>query len=149
MSVSLDVYLLGPHGPSHHDAIFIREHGRRREITRAEWDQRHPDLEPYTVASGGDGTVYHGNITHNLSTMAEDAGLYTALWRPQKQGWRHASDLLNILAHGIDTLTREPERFKAMNPANGWGTYEVLVGFVEEYLQACAAYPDAEIRVSD
>ena len=63
-------------------AIFIREGGERREISREEWDQRHPDLEPVSVLVGGDPEdtcVYSANITHNLGAMARAAGIYEQL----------------------------------------------------------------------
>lgn len=41
-----------------------------------------------------------------------------------------------------------PERFKRFNPDNRWGTYEELVNFVQEYLNACRQWPEAEVRVS-
>jgi hypothetical protein len=35
-----------------------------------------------------------------------------------------------------------------MNPENGWGTYEHLVKFVEEYILACDKYPESTIDIS-
>lgn len=92
--------------------------------------------------------VYEANITHNLAEMAEVAGLYTYLWKPEEMGIAHAKDLIAPLASGLKLLKSAPEKFKALEPANGWGTYENFVSFVEHYLWACIDHPDAEIVVS-
>ncbi len=92
--------------------------------------------------------VYSANITHNLTKMASAAGLYDALWQPEEIGVTEARALIPILTKGLEVLRADPEKFKAMNPANGWGSYDGLVRFTEEYLAACAASPGAEISVS-
>lgn len=111
---------------------------------------------------------YWANITHNLGTMADEAGIYEALWRPHRlkeeynipendheaeykfesENPSFARDIIGKLAIGLDWLKREPEHFKKFNAKNGWGLYEHFVQFVEKYLEACQEYPDAQIRVS-
>lgn len=147
--MSLDVYLRLPGGTHQHDArIFIREGGQTREISRAEWDERYPGREPFTLLPGATDEVYSANITHNLNQMAEAAGIYYALWRPEVIGITRAEHLIDLLRMGLAFLNRDPDRFQPLNPANGWGTYEGLVSFVAEYLAACEAYPDAEVSAS-
>lgn len=90
--------------------------------------------------------VYTNNITHNLGKMADEAGLYEALWRPEEFGYKLAKDLIHPLAWGLAELVRSPEKYKQFNPENGWGSYEGLVRFVEEYLQACKDNPEAEVK---
>ena len=92
--------------------------------------------------------VFDRNITHNLNTMAEAAGIYKELWRPDELGITKAGELIPALRKGLTMLQKEPERFIPMNPPNGWGKYENLVDFVETYLDACIKYPDADVRVS-
>jgi hypothetical protein len=92
--------------------------------------------------------VYEANITHNLNAMAQEAGIYEALWRPEEIGVTKAGELVLILKPGLDYLRADPERFKKHNPENGWGNYEGLVRFVTNYLAACEQYPDAVIHVS-
>ncbi len=87
-------------------------------------------------------------MTHNLVPMAREAGVYETCWRPEKIDATLASDLIKPLQKGFDTLTSDPDRFRKLNPPNGWGTYEGLVRFVLLYLEACQRYPDTEIRVS-
>lgn len=90
-------------------------------------------------------TVYTNNITHNLCKMAVAAGLYGALWRPEEAGYKLAKELIHPLAQGLAELARSPEKYKQFNQENGWGSYEDLVRFVEEYLQACKDNPEAKV----
>lgn len=92
--------------------------------------------------------VHHGNLTHNLGPMAEAAGLYAALWRPTEAGYTTAADIVPILRAGRERLLADPNRYRALNPSNGWGTYEGLVSFVSRYLGACEANLNARIEVS-
>jgi hypothetical protein len=146
--MSLDVYLSMKGAAQKHGAgIFIREGGATKELTRAEWDERFPDREPVVVmGSESDDEVYSANITHNLNTMADAAGIYYHLWRPEELGITKASQLIEPLRTGLQLLQSDPERFKTYNPSNGWGSYEGLVSFVSKYLAACGQYPDADVR---
>jgi len=93
-------------------------------------------------------TIYDRNITHNLNKMAEEAGIYKHLWRPEEIGITKASQLIEPLRAGLGLLLTDPERFKKFNPPNGWGDYEGLVNFVSEYLATCEENPNASVRVS-
>jgi hypothetical protein len=94
------------------------------------------------------GEVYSGNITHNLGAMADAAGLYICLWRPDEIGITLAGQLIRPLQDGLARLQSDPETYRALNPVNGWGSYEGFVDFVVEYLAACIAFPEAEVFVS-
>jgi len=91
--------------------------------------------------------IYSDNITHNLGNMAKEAGLYYPLWRPEEIGLTKAAELLPFFDAGLLALKNEPAKFIRCNPANGWGTYECFVKFVEDYREACLQNPNAEIRV--
>ncbi len=92
--------------------------------------------------------VFDTNITHNLNKMADEAGIYYALWRPEEKGWKEGKDIIEVLEKGLKELKNRPEHYKKFDAENGWGTYEHFVPFVEEVLKACKEYPDAEIEVS-
>lgn len=92
-------------------------------------------------------TVFNYNITHNMGRMAKEAGIYYHLWRPEEINIKTAAQLIEPLEVGLKKLLDDPEHFKKFNPENGWGDYESLVSFVEEYLKACREYPDATIAV--
>lgn len=91
--------------------------------------------------------VHSANITHNLGKMARAAGLYEVLWRPEENGFEFAAQLIEPLRDGLQQLLENPEKFKALSPDNGWGTYSHLVKFVRDYLDACIEYPDAQVEV--
>lgn len=93
-------------------------------------------------------TVFEANITHALDAMAQAAGIYGCLWRPEEVGITKASQLIEPLTQGLARLRAEPAKFKAFDPPNGWGAYGNLVAFVREYLAACKDNPDADVRAS-
>lgn len=93
-------------------------------------------------------SVYEANITHNVNRIAEAAGCYRELWRPDEIGVETASQLIEPLKAGLITLVSDPVRLEAHNPENGWGSYDGLVQFVTAYLKACIQHPDATVRVS-
>ena len=92
--------------------------------------------------------VYWANITHNLGEMADIAGIYKALWRPEEINAEKAKDIIDIVEAGLTDLKNRPEYFKQFNSPNGWGMYEHFVPFVEEYLEALKGNPEATIEVS-
>lgn len=146
--MSLDVYLTGPQPAPTGTGIFIRDNGSVREVSRAEWDERFPGQEPvFAHYHTDDDLLYSANITHNLGQMADKAGLYQPLWRPDENGFVLAAQLIEPLRNGLERLKAEPNRFKKFNPPNGWGDYDGLVAFVEDYLRACEKYPSATVNV--
>lgn len=92
--------------------------------------------------------IYSANITHNLGKMAEAAGIYMHLWRPEEIGVTKAADLVVPLRDGLTKLEAEPGKFKAYDSPNGWGLYEHFVPFVRNYLEACENSPEANVSVS-
>ena len=93
-------------------------------------------------------TIYSQNITHNLNKMASEAGIYEHLWRPEEIGITKAGQLVEPLRAGLALLVQEPERFKALTPPNGWGTYEGLIDFLTEYIGVCEENQEADVSVS-
>lgn len=152
--MSLDVYL---YGPQFSVECTCSDCGHKHSTTRRS-------------------CLYEFNITHNLNHMADVAGIYYAMWRPalhvdpgmsaeilaleraNKYSEAHAierklrpakaSELVARLRAGLAELTSDPARFRALNPSNGWGTYEGLVEVVRGYLAACEANPDATVEAS-
>ena len=97
-----------------------------------------------TITTG----VFSANITHNLGSMAEKAGIYKHLWRPEELGITCAKDLIEPIKKGLADMKARPDYYKQFDAPNGWGTYEDFVPWIEKYLNACIEYPEAEIRVS-
>jgi len=92
--------------------------------------------------------VFDANITHNLNAMAEAAGIYKALWRPEENGITHARQLVEILQRGLEWLREHEAEARKLEPPNRWGTYEDFIPWIERYRDACIANPKAEVRVS-
>lgn len=149
--MSLDVYLkIEKPILKKSSGVFVRENGQTIEISQEEWNERFPDKEPVRVNTeqGETNYVFEYNITHNLNTMAEKAGIYQHLWRPEELNISYAKDLIEPLRNGLKKLLDNPDYFKTFNPDNGWGDYSGLLRFVEEYLEACIEYPESIISVS-
>lgn len=92
--------------------------------------------------------LYSANATHNLVPMAEEAGIYKQLWKPEEIGISKAGQLINPLRASLALMKARPTRFKKLNPKNGWGCYDDFMHWIERYLAACEEHPDAEIQVS-
>lgn len=92
--------------------------------------------------------VFDANITHNLATMAEKAGIYKACWRPEEMGATKAKDIIPVLEKGLADLMARPDYFKQFDAPNFWGVYDNFVPWVEKYLNAYKEHPEATIKVS-
>ncbi len=148
--MSLDVYLKSDTPVKvKGSGIYIRENGKNKQISASEWNERYPDrqvpeeMQEYEVMY-----LYENNITHNLGKMADKAGIYKYLWRPEELHIYTASELIEPLKAGLKELKSKPKKYKKYNPSNGWGKYENLVEFVEDYLNACIKYPSATLSIS-
>lgn len=146
MSLDISLHIDGQEEEA--GGIYIRRNGRMEKISREEWDQMNPGREPVTVKPYTTDEVFSANITHNLGEMADRAGIYYALWRPEEREWKLAKDITPVLEEGLRLLKKYPEFFKEFDSENGWGIYEHFVPFVEEVLEACKKYPEARIEVS-
>ena len=149
--MSLDVYLTVENPViKTSTGVFVRQNGATVELTLDQIREMYPDedISKYSEFEKETCEVFSANITHNLGKMADEAGLYEALWRPKELDAEKAIDLITFLAIGLKTLLSNPEHFEKYNPENGWGTYENLVNFTSEYLHACVKYPQAKIGIS-
>ncbi len=93
-------------------------------------------------------SVHCFNVTHNLTDMAQEAGIYKHVWRPEELNITTACELIEPLEKALNEMNDDPERFKKHNPSNGWGDYEGFLDFLRQYIEACREDPDAEISVS-
>lgn len=149
--MSLDVYLTTSHGMKKREIksiTYVGDDGPET-IDRYEFanyfseDQlKHMEIETESVIDH-----YSANITHNLTSMASEAGIYKALWRPEEINISSAGQLIPILEEGLKKLGDNREHFETFNPSNGWGDYDGLVRFTRKYLKACKENPDAKVLV--
>ncbi len=124
---------------------------------------------PYITLELEDSSEIHytDNITHNLNVMADKCGLYDVLWRPYRliEGYIrfedynleyefedeniiYAKQLINPLLTGLNELKKNKKIYIEYNPDNGWGDYDGLVKFAEDYLNACIKYPNAIVETT-
>ena len=94
------------------------------------------------------GEIYSANITHNLVMMADAAGIYEALWRPDEHSYTKAGQLIPLLKAGLEKMKADPAKFEAFNSPNGWGMYHNFVPWVERYLAACEENPESLVTVN-
>jgi len=112
---------------------------KQRDI-REELENLEDDYEEARLASH--------NVTHNMNKMAEAVGLYQVLWSPEEIGITTASQMIEPIEKGIRELMSNPDKYKAYNPPNGWGNYDIFVSFCRSVLSTCKENPDAIIDVS-
>ena len=104
-------------------------------------------LDVYLIDENGEYN-YHSNITHNLGKMAEAAGIYYALWRPEEIAITKAGELIDILLDGYCRLASDKKYYEIFNSPNGWGLYEHFLPFVSNYINACVMHPESKVEVS-
>ena len=102
---------------------------------------------PLCVHCGQGGNRTSFNITHNLTDMAEAAGVYSGLWRPNENGITKAGQLVPILTEGLTRLKANPVHYHTFDSPNGWGTYDNFVSFVTKVLEHCEAHPNDLVSV--
>lgn len=127
---------------------------------------------PYLISYDGGKTLepgkellYSANITHNLRHMAQEAGIYEALWRPHrlkpgydipeddhKAEWEYednnpvrAYEIIEIIEKGLADMKKRPEYYKKFNSSNGWGVYKNFVPWIEDYLVALKKFPETQV----
>lgn len=84
------------------------------------------------------------NHTDKTSNMIKDV----CGSRPPEWSGRSCKEMYPILMQGISLLTIFPQKYKAFEPVNGWGTVETTRAFLEKIVDTCEKYPDAIIEVT-
>jgi hypothetical protein len=81
------------------------------------------------------------NITYNLTPMLVEAGF------PGHRAMTDApcTEAGGVFARTARRLRDDPERFKALNPPNGWGTYEGAIEFCDRLADACSRHPKGRL----
>jgi hypothetical protein len=103
------------------------------------YDEKRPQKEP----------VFHANITHNLNKMADEAGIYYHLWRPDEIGITKAKELIRPLKKARELMIEKGrQHWVQFEPSNKWGTYEGFMSFIVAVIAACEEYPEADVNVS-
>lgn len=91
------------------------------------------------------------NYTYNCTEMVCDAAaraLGPGPWAQRMLGGieGRAGDYAPTLRATLAALEADPARYRAMDPVNGWGSYDGLVTQLRELLAALDRWPDARVR---
>jgi len=83
------------------------------------------------------------NCTSNCGPMWRAAGANLAEFDGKLAG-----DCLPILEKAIGEMRANPAKYIAMNPENGWGSYDRLVPALHELADGFSRHPKATVVVS-
>jgi hypothetical protein len=97
------------------------------------------------IDTGGGNTAYvfDRNMTSNVAPMWREAGADLA-----EMDGKPAVDCWPALANACDNMVDNPEKYKAMNPPNGWGSYDTCLDFLRSIRDACQEHPACTVRIS-
>jgi hypothetical protein len=84
------------------------------------------------------------NYTHNTNRMIRQAGFTE--W-PDVDGMP-CPEFCRKLSNTLTNLQADPDRWRAMNPPNGWGSYDSLVPVLESILANFGRFPSGTVRCS-
>lgn len=90
-----------------------------------------------------DEEVWDWNYTSNCAPMWRAAGADLATFHE-----RRASECIPSLGDALVELIKNPAKYDAMNPPNGWGSRASLLIALTEMLVACETSPDAIVHVT-
>lgn len=105
-----------------------------------------------------------GNQTYNVGGMYADALGQAAGNNPISEimGWTDRAGLYGlhvfggapcveaagVLAQMVQRMEDDPVRYQAMNPSNGWGSYEGALAYLRRFARLCAEHPERRIVIS-
>jgi hypothetical protein len=83
-----------------------------------------------------------GNYTYNVSKMYSAAGIIFS----DLEGM-NAGEASEYLIAGINEMKQDPDKFRGLNPPNGWGEYSSALKFLEEIAKACKKHPACTVKI--
>lgn len=84
------------------------------------------------------------NYTSNVSPMWSEALGHHITELENRPG----RECYPLLVAATELMEAQPDRFKAMNPENGWGDYDGALSVLRELASWCRKYPDALLEMS-
>jgi hypothetical protein len=86
---------------------------------------------------------FYWNYTSNCGPMWRAAGADLA-----KFDGTRASECAPILRAAIENMVADPARYRALDPPNGWGSYDTLLPRLRYLLRWLERNPTATVQVS-
>ena len=76
------------------------------------------------------------DMARHVPIEGSDLTLYDLLWRPEEQGFLAAGSrgYREAVLKGYLFLRGHGESLAQFNPANGWGDYDLMLSFTEDFL---------------
>lgn len=146
-NMSLDLHIISQEPVKKHGTgVYIRENGQTLELKTMEEVRAHfpgKDLSHIHEFDYEDENFWHGNITHNMGEMAcevpvegTNLSLYDLLWQPEDHGFNSAGSpcYRELVLKGYLYLRAHRQELLPLNPDNGWGHYDLLLTFTEDFL---------------
>lgn len=135
--------------------VYVRKEGKTYELKTLEevraWFPD-ADLSDVKVTSYETDEVWHDNITHNLTAMADKIpcssallSLYDLLWRPDEHEFTVVtSEYRKLVSQGLSYMLSNKEHLLQYNPKNGWGSYDQFLDFVMDYCKTLSTWDGTE-----
>jgi hypothetical protein len=88
-----------------------------------------------------------------VDTSYSSVGCVVPIWREAgcdltELGGRISGEVIPELSAALDVMRSDPERFRAINPVNGYGIYKGCMDFLGRLVLLFWEYPEATISVS-
>lgn len=87
--------------------------------------------------------LYEWTYTYNVGPMLHDVGI-----RLNDMDGMKCEEALPILKEGLEKLRVDPERYKAMSPKDGLGSYDGLVNLLRAVVREVREHPELAFKVS-
>ena len=118
-------------------------------------------LDPCDHCGRADDSIDLGNMTSNVGAMYRvvmpgpypGGGRYAGTGDPAPRGGLpglsglRCSDALPILRAGLAAMAEREEEMRAMEPDNGWGSYEGAVACLVNIADVCEQHPGGTLAV--
>lgn len=88
-------------------------------------------------------SVWSENHTSNTAGMWDKAGATLRDWEGIT-----ASNAEPMLTAAIAEMEANPDTYRAMEPSNGWGSYESCINFLKSIRDACREHPRCTLNIS-
>ena len=85
-----------------------------------------------------------GNMTSNIAPMYYDA--FGKDWKFINN--QKCKDIIGFIEEAYLKMENNPDKYKAMNPSNGWGNYEGALEYLKSILKECEENPNCIISIS-
>ena len=141
--------------------VYVRKDGPTVELKTIEEIHRHfpdSDLSKISIDKYEDCDFWHGNISHNMGRMASKVPIegseltqFDLMWQPDEHGIvkTGSSGYRNNVLKEFLYMRGNREDLSLLNPENGWGDYDQLLEFTEDYiLHLIRAEDDFKIEAS-